>query len=68
MVDLGQKKADTCLPFFMSQIFGVASSSVFSFYVSEIQSEPFPLPPETLVCLFLYPNLNGVASHQLAVS
>jgi hypothetical protein len=26
MVDLGQKKADTCLPFFMPQSFGVASN------------------------------------------
>ena len=67
MVDLGQKKVNASLPFFMPQSERGGEPSVGCFLSSEFYCEPF-LIFRKLVYLFLCPNLNGVASHQQAVS
>ena len=61
MVDLGQKKVNASLPFFMPKSQRGGEPSACCFLSSEFYCEPFFFF-RTIVCLFLYPNLNGVAS------
>lgn len=58
MVDLGQKKANTRLPFFMSEIFGVASDNYRDFLL-ELNCEPFPFSPKHSFVFFYASNLQG---------